>query len=63
MDPDSSHGKRLVETTIEEFGTQAPMQRPGQPVELAGAYVYLASDESTYTHAAMITVAGGAPNI
>ncbi|MGY3231183.1 NAD(P)-dependent dehydrogenase (short-subunit alcohol dehydrogenase family) [Luteibacter sp. HA06] len=39
------------------------MQRPGQPVELAGAYVYLASDESTYTHAAMITVAGGAPNI
>jgi NAD(P)-dependent dehydrogenase (short-subunit alcohol dehydrogenase family) len=45
------------------FGEQVPMQRPGQPVELAGAYVYLASDESTYTNAAMIAVAGGAPNL
>jgi NAD(P)-dependent dehydrogenase (short-subunit alcohol dehydrogenase family) len=45
------------------FGEQVPMQRPGQPAELAGAYVYLASDESSYTNAAMLTVAGGAPNL
>lgn len=48
---------------IKEFGKQVPMQRPGQPAELAGAYVHLASDESSYTTAAMIAVAGGAPNI
>jgi NAD(P)-dependent dehydrogenase (short-subunit alcohol dehydrogenase family) len=48
---------------IKDFGKQVPMQRPGQPAELAGAYVYLASDESSYTSAAMITVAGGAPNL
>lgn len=44
-----------------DFGLQVPMQRPGQPVELASAYVYLASDESSYTSGAMIAVAGGAP--
>jgi NAD(P)-dependent dehydrogenase (short-subunit alcohol dehydrogenase family) len=48
---------------FKDFGKQVPMQRPGQPAELAGAYVYLASDESSYTSAAMITVAGGAPNL
>jgi NAD(P)-dependent dehydrogenase (short-subunit alcohol dehydrogenase family) len=48
---------------IKDFGKQVPMQRPGQPAELAAAYVYLASDESSYTSAAMITVAGGAPNL
>lgn len=48
---------------IRDFGKQVPLQRPGQPVELASAYVYLASDESSYTSAAMITVAGGAPNL
>jgi NAD(P)-dependent dehydrogenase (short-subunit alcohol dehydrogenase family) len=53
MDPDA----------IKDFGKQVPMQRPGQPAELASAYVYLASDESSYTSAAMITVAGGAPNL
>jgi len=53
MDPDA----------IRDFGTQVPMQRPGQPAELASAYVYLASDESSYTSGALITVAGGAPNL
>jgi NAD(P)-dependent dehydrogenase (short-subunit alcohol dehydrogenase family) len=45
------------------FGEQVPMKRPGQPAELAGAYVYLASDESSYTNAAMLAVGGGAPNL
>lgn len=46
---------------VKTFGEQVPMQRPGQPAELASAYVMLASDESSYTSGAMITVAGGAP--
>lgn len=36
------------------------MKRPGQPAELAPAYVYLASDDSTYVSGQMIHVNGGA---
>lgn len=43
------------------FGEKVPFKRPGQPAELASAYVMLASDESSYTSGAMITVAGGMP--
>src|SRR5699024_8574898 len=32
----------------EEWGTDVPMKRAGQPFELAPAYVYLASDDSSY---------------
>jgi NAD(P)-dependent dehydrogenase (short-subunit alcohol dehydrogenase family) len=46
---------------IEKFGSQNPMGRPGQPAELASAYVMLASDESSYTSGALVTVAGGMP--
>ena len=45
---------------VENFGKQVPFQRPGQPAELASAYVMLASDESSYTSGAAISVAGGA---
>ncbi|GBD50421.1 SDR family oxidoreductase [Methylopila sp. Yamaguchi] len=44
---------------VETFGSKTPMGRPGQPAELASAYVMLASDESSYTSGALITVAGG----
>ncbi|MFC7054362.1 SDR family oxidoreductase [Hansschlegelia quercus] len=44
---------------VETFGSKTPLGRPGQPAELASAYVMLASDESSYTSGAMITVAGG----
>ena len=46
---------------VKTFGSQVPFGRPGQPVELAPAYVMLASDESSYTSGALITVAGGMP--
>ena len=44
---------------IKNFGSQSPMGRPGQPAELAGAYVYLASDEASYTTGALLPVHGG----
>jgi NAD(P)-dependent dehydrogenase (short-subunit alcohol dehydrogenase family) len=44
---------------VEDFGTDSPMGRPGQPSELAPAYVYLASDDSTYVSGQMIHVNGG----
>jgi NAD(P)-dependent dehydrogenase (short-subunit alcohol dehydrogenase family) len=48
---------------VENFGKQVPMKRPGQPAELAAAYVMLASDESSYTSGATIAVTGGSPII
>ena len=41
------------------FGADTPLGRAGQPAELAGAYVYLASSESSYTSGAVIAVTGG----
>lgn len=35
------------------------MQRPGQPYELAPAYVYLASSDSAYVTGQMMHVNGG----
>ncbi|GBR51020.1 oxidoreductase [Neokomagataea thailandica NBRC 106555] len=47
----------------ESFGSQAPMGRPGQPAELAGAYVYLADPNNTYTTGALLPVHGGMPQL
>ncbi|RST75209.1 glucose 1-dehydrogenase [Siminovitchia acidinfaciens] len=41
------------------FGATQPMKRPGQPYELAPAYVYLASNDSSYVSGQMIHVNGG----
>jgi NAD(P)-dependent dehydrogenase (short-subunit alcohol dehydrogenase family) len=43
------------------FGQQVPMGRPGQPAEVAPAYVLLASDEASYISGARIAVTGGKP--
>ena len=46
---------------LEEFGRQTPLGRPGQPAELAPAYVYLASQESSYVSGETLNVNGGMP--
>jgi NAD(P)-dependent dehydrogenase (short-subunit alcohol dehydrogenase family) len=46
---------------VKEFGKQVPMQRPGQPAELATAYVMLADPLSSYVSGATIAVTGGKP--
>ncbi len=51
----------MDDTAVKTFGSQVPFGRPGQPAELASSYVMLASDESSYTSGALITVAGGMP--
>lgn len=48
---------------VEKFGEQVPMKRPGQPAEVAPAYVMLASDEASYISGATIAVTGGSPII
>jgi hypothetical protein len=46
---------------VKTFGTQSPTGRPAQPAELAPAYVFLASQESSYFNGARIAVTGGTP--
>jgi NAD(P)-dependent dehydrogenase (short-subunit alcohol dehydrogenase family) len=46
---------------IRNFGADTPLGRAGQPAELAGAYVYLASGESSYVSGAVLPVTGGKP--
>lgn len=46
---------------VRKFGSDTPLGRAGQPAELAGAYVYLASAESSYTSGAILPVTGGKP--
>lgn len=46
---------------VSQFGGSKPMQRPAQPVEVAPAYVFLASQEASYISGEVISVVGGAP--
>jgi NAD(P)-dependent dehydrogenase (short-subunit alcohol dehydrogenase family) len=46
---------------LPEFGQDVPLQRAGQPAEVAGAYVFLASRDATYITGAVIPVTGGKP--
>jgi NAD(P)-dependent dehydrogenase (short-subunit alcohol dehydrogenase family) len=46
---------------VEQFGSDVPMKRPGQPREVAPLFVFLASDEASYITGARYAVTGGAP--
>jgi len=51
----------MPKDSVANFGKQVPMKRPGQPAELATAYVMLADPLSSYTSGATIAVTGGKP--
>jgi len=51
----------MPEEKVKEFGKQVPMQRPGQPAELATTYVMLADPLSSYVSGTTIAVTGGKP--
>lgn len=44
---------------VDTFGQDTPMKRPGQPEEVAPAYVYLASTDSSYVTGQTIHINGG----
>jgi NAD(P)-dependent dehydrogenase (short-subunit alcohol dehydrogenase family) len=46
---------------VEKLGSDTPLGRPGQPVELAPIYVLLGSDEASYMSGARVAVTGGRP--
>jgi NAD(P)-dependent dehydrogenase (short-subunit alcohol dehydrogenase family) len=51
----------MPEDQVSEFGSQTPLGRPGQPVEVAPIYVMLGSDESSYISGTRFGVTGGKP--
>lgn len=53
----------MPEEVVTGFGKQVPMKRPGQPAELATAYVMLADPLSSDTSGTTGAVAGGKPFI
>ena len=46
---------------LPDFGAETPLGRAGQPAELAPAYVFLASGESSYVSGETLSVNGGMP--
>lgn len=49
----------MPEEKVKNFGKKTPLKRPGQPAELAGTYVLLASEEGSYISGATIEITGG----
>lgn len=47
------------EEKVKSFGSQVPMQRAGQPEEVAPSYVFLASDDSSYMSGQILHPNGG----
>jgi NAD(P)-dependent dehydrogenase (short-subunit alcohol dehydrogenase family) len=52
-----SYGQPMEKLT--KFGQNTPLGRPGQPAEVAPAFVFLASQESSYIVGEVIGVTGG----
>lgn len=52
-----SHGQPPEK--LEKFGKSTPLGRAGQPAELAPSFVFLASQESSYTTGEVLGVTGG----
>ncbi|RZJ27302.1 MAG: SDR family oxidoreductase, partial [Flavobacterium sp.] len=53
----------MPDEKVKNFGEDTPLQRAGQPAELAPAYVLLASQESSYMTGSVIHVNGGEPSL
>ena len=45
---------------VDNFAQDSDIGRPGQPAELAGAYVFLASEAASYISGETLAVTGGA---
>lgn len=49
----------LPEESLMDFGKDTPLQRAGQPCEVAAAYVFLASEDSSYVSGQVLHPNGG----
>ncbi|RMU62981.1 Short chain dehydrogenase/reductase family oxidoreductase [Pseudomonas syringae pv. syringae] len=51
----------MTDEDVKSFGSETPLGRPGQPVEVSPIYVLLASDEASYISGSRYAVTGGKP--
>ena len=49
----------MPDEKVKQFGKNSKMERPAQPAELAPAYVYLASQDSSYVTGSVMDLTGG----
>jgi len=49
----------MPQKIIDMMSSKAPVGRLGKPEEIAAAYLFLASDEASYVHGAVLSVDGG----
>ncbi len=51
--------QKMPEKVLDGMAASTPLKRLGKPEEIAKVYAWLASDESSYVHGAVISVDGG----
>jgi 3-oxoacyl-[acyl-carrier protein] reductase len=51
--------RAMPEKVLEAMVARTPLGRPGKPEEVANTYFWLASDEASFVHGAVISVDGG----
>ena len=57
--PTRTEGTAMMGEALDQLASAAPSGRPGLPEEIASAIVYLASDEASFIHGALLPVDGG----
>jgi len=57
--PTRTEGTADMGEALDQLASAAPAGRPGLPGEIASAVVYLASDEASFVHGALLPVDGG----
>jgi 3-oxoacyl-[acyl-carrier protein] reductase len=49
----------IPDKVMEQLAAKVPMGRMGEPVEIAKAYLFLASDDASYVNGHVLSVDGG----
>jgi NAD(P)-dependent dehydrogenase (short-subunit alcohol dehydrogenase family) len=57
--PTRTEGTAVLGEAIDESAALAPARRPASPDEIAAAITYLASDDASFVHGAILAVDGG----
>lgn len=57
--PTRTEGTAAMGDALDQLAAAAPHGRPGEPEEIAAAVAYLASDDASFVHGAILPVDGG----